>query len=135
MKTVKYTIHISSKSIWFLINYVVIIILPQRKTVVSLIKSGTGIASYKIFNGYIDPNRKVPQHVHFRCGWVYNNNSLKKIGISYLLQPSFLKQEMDHDEIYEDTWETKNMNGYHILKRMCYQLLSFMLDIQKVWMN
>ena len=30
-----------------------------------------------------------------------------KIGESYKLQPSLLKQELEHDEIYEDTWEAK----------------------------
>ena len=30
-----------------------------------------------------------------------------KKGVSYKLQPSLLKQEMEHDEIYEDTWEAK----------------------------
>ena len=29
------------------------------------------------------------------------------IGVSYKLQPSLLKQQMDHYEIYEDTWEDK----------------------------
>ena len=32
---------------------------------------------------------------------------MKRIGESYKLQPSILKQEMEHDEIYEDTWEEK----------------------------
>ena len=32
---------------------------------------------------------------------------LKKIGESYKLQPLLLKQEMEHDEFYEDTWEEK----------------------------
>ena len=31
----------------------------------------------------------------------------KKIGFSYKLQPKLLKQEMEHDEIYEDNWEDK----------------------------
>ena len=57
------------------------------------------------------------------------------MGINYKLQPSLLKQEMDHDESHEDTWEKKNMNGYLILKTMCYQLLSVILDIQKGWKN
>ena len=30
---------------------------------------------------------------------------MKKIGISYKLKSSLLKQEMENDEIYEDTWE------------------------------
>ena len=32
----------------------------------------------------------------------------EKIGESYKLQPSLLKQEMEHDEYYEDTWEEKD---------------------------
>ena len=37
------------------------------------------------------------------------DKSLRKIGESYKLQKSLLKQELEHDEIYEDTWgETEN---------------------------
>ena len=32
---------------------------------------------------------------------------MKKSGVSSKLQPSLLKQEVEHDEIYEDTWEAK----------------------------
>ena len=32
---------------------------------------------------------------------------MKKIGESYKLQESLLKKELEHDEIYEDTWEEK----------------------------
>ena len=32
---------------------------------------------------------------------------MKKIGVSYKLQPSLLKQELAHDEIVEDTWEAR----------------------------
>ena len=35
------------------------------------------------------------------------NRSLLKIGESYKLQPSLLEQELENDEIYEDTWEVK----------------------------
>ena len=38
---------------------------------------------------------------------MHNNKSLKKIGERHKLQPLLLKQEMEHDEIYEDTWEEK----------------------------
>ena len=58
-----------------------------------------------MFNGYIDQNKKILQYVHFRCGRVHFNNSLRKIGISFNLEKSLRKQEMDHDETYEDTWE------------------------------
>ena len=32
---------------------------------------------------------------------------MKKIGERYRLQPSLLKQELEHDEIYEDIWAEK----------------------------
>ena len=35
------------------------------------------------------------------------DESLRKIGGNYKLQPSLLKQEMEHDEVYEDTWEAR----------------------------
>ena len=85
--------------------YLVLNNLTQWRSVVKLIRNG--IFSLKIFNGYVDRNKKLPQYVHFRCGRVHNNKSLKKIGESYKLQPSLLKQEIDHDESYEDTWEAK----------------------------
>ena len=41
---------------------------------------------------------------------------MKKIGISYKLHSSLLKQELDHDEIYEDTWEDKEHEWLPYLK-------------------
>ena len=43
------------------INYVVSNNLPECRTVVSLIKNGSGIVSLKIFNSYVDQIKKVPQ--------------------------------------------------------------------------
>ena len=63
--------------------------------------------SLKIFNGYVDENKKIPQYVHFRSGRVHINQSLKKIGESYKLQKRLLQRELEHDEIYEDTWEAR----------------------------
>ena len=59
----------------------------------------------------------------------------KKIGESYKLQPSLIKHELEHDEIYEDTWKAKEKNGYLMLKITYYQLHSIILDIQRVWRN
>ena len=86
-------------------SYVVLNKLPQWRSVVNLIKNGAGNVSLEIFNGYVDENKKIPQKVHFRCGRVHINRSLKKIGESYKLQPCLLKQELEHGEIYADTWE------------------------------
>ena len=74
---------------------------------VKLIKNGVGIIPLKGFNRYVDQNKKIPQYVHFRFGRVHINESLKKIGESYKLQESFLRKDLEHDEIYEDTWEEK----------------------------
>ena len=86
-------------------SYAVLNNLPQKRNVVILLKNGAGIISLKIHTCYVDKNKKTPQFVHFRCGSVHIICSLKKIGISYKSQTSLLKQEMEHDESYEDTWE------------------------------
>ena len=54
-------------------TYVVLNDLAQWRTVFSLIKNGSGILSSKIFNGYVDPVKKIPQYVHFRCGRVHSS--------------------------------------------------------------
>ena len=116
-------------------SYVVLSNLPQWRTVVSLIKNGSGTVSFNIFNGYVDQVKKIPQYVHFRCGLLHIKDSLKNIGESYKLQSCLLKQELEHDEIFEDTWQEKKMYGCLILKNTCYQLLPVMLYIQKEWKN
>ena len=88
-------------------SYVVLNNLPQWRRIVDFIKNGDGIVSLKTFNGYVHQNKKIPQYVHFRCGRIHNNESLKKLGESYKLQESLLKKELEHDEIYEDTWEER----------------------------
>ena len=62
--------------------------LAQWRSVVKLIKNAAGVISFKLLNGYVDQNKKIPQYVHFRCGRVHINKSLKKIGESYKLQES-----------------------------------------------
>ena len=64
-------------------SYVVLKSLTQWRSVVKLIKNGAGIVSLKKFNGYVDQNKKRPQYVHFRCGRVHINKSLKKTGEIY----------------------------------------------------
>ena len=106
-KIVEYNLYLIAHNGSDFDSYVVLNNLPQWRSVVKLIKNGAGIISLKIFNGYIDPVKKIPQYVHFRCGRVHINKSLRKIGESYKLQKSLLKKELEHDEIYEDTWEAK----------------------------
>ena len=81
--------------------------LPQWGSVVKPIKNGRGIVSLKIFNGYVDPVKKIPQFVHFGCGKFHINQILKKIGKSYKLQESLFKEELEHGESFEDPWEAR----------------------------
>ena len=88
-------------------SYVVLINLPQRRTDVSLIKNGSGIVFLRKLNGSVDQKKGFPQKVPSRCGLLHIKDSSKNIGKSYTLQSCLLKQELEHDEIYEDTWEEK----------------------------
>ena len=97
IRIVKYTLYFIAHNGSGFDRYAVMNNLPQCRAVVSLIKNGSGIVSLKIFNGYVDENKKIPQHVHFRFGRVHIKNSLRKVGISDKIQPSLLKQETNHD--------------------------------------
>ena len=90
--------------------------LPQWRTVVSLIKNWSGFVSLKIFKGYVDPVKKFPQYVHFRCGFFLIEDSLKNIGKRYELQECLLKQELEHDEIFADNLEKKENELLSYLK-------------------
>ena len=58
-------------------SYVVLYNLPHWRTVVSLAKNLLEIVSPKIFNGYVDQNKKIPRNVHFISGILQIKNSLK----------------------------------------------------------
>ena len=105
-KIVKYNLFLIAHKGSGFNSYVVLNNLPQWRNV-KLIKNGSGIVSLKIFNGYVDQNEKIPQYVHLRCGLLHMKDSLKNIGKSSKLQPCLLKQELEHDEIFEDNWEEK----------------------------
>ena len=104
-KIVEYNLYLIAHNGSGFDSYVVLNNLTQWRSVVKPIKNGAGIVSLKIFNGYVDPVKKFPQFVQFRCGRVHINQKLRKTGESYKLQESLLKKELEHDEIYEDTWE------------------------------
>ena len=106
-KIVEFNLSLIDHSVSGFDSYVALNILPQWPSVVKLIKNGVGIVSLKIFNGYVNQNKKTSQYVHLRCGKVYINKKLKEIGESYKLQENLLKIELEHDEIFEDTWEAK----------------------------
>ena len=44
-------------------------------------------------------------------------DSLENIGKSYKLQPFLLKQELEHDETFEDNWEEKENERLPYLKK------------------
>ena len=97
-------------------SYNVSIKLLQWRTVVNIFKNGAGIVSPKKYNGFVDKDKKIPHYVPFRYGRVHIDKSLKKKGIKYKLKPLLLKQELDHDEIYGETWEDKENEWLPYLK-------------------
>ena len=115
-KIVKYNLYLIAHKGSGFDSYVVLNNLPQWRTVVILIKNGSGIVTPKIINGYVDPDKKTPQYVHLRCGLLHIKDSLKNIGKSYKLQESLLKQKLEHDEIFEDNWEEKEDKWLPYLK-------------------
>ena len=86
---------------WVILNN-----FPCVKHIADIIKNGKGIISMKIFNGYIHNGKKqIPQYRIFRCGMTHLNYSLEKLGKTFKLQKELLKTEMNHDEVYSDTWK------------------------------
>ena len=59
-------------------SYIVINNLPRWQSVVILIKNGAGVISLKMFNGYVDQNKKNPRCVQFRCVRVDIKSIVKK---------------------------------------------------------
>ena len=114
-KIVKYNLYLTAHKGSGFDSYVVLNNLPQWRTF-KLIKNGSGIVSLKIFNGHVDQNKKIPQYVHFRCGLLHIRDSIKNIGKSYKLQECPLKQELELDEFFEDTWEEKENEWLPYLK-------------------
>ena len=114
-KIVRYNLYLIAHKGSGFDSYVVLNNLLQWRTV-SLIKNGSGLVSLKIFNGYVDQNKKTPQYVHFRCGLLHIKDSLKNIGRSYKLQETLLKKELEHYEIFEDNWEEKENEWLPYLK-------------------
>ena len=80
----------------------------DKHIVGDIIKNGKGIIELKVFNGYIYKNNKqIPQYLHFRCGMTHLNYSLKKLGKTFELQKELIKTEINHNEVYSDTWKDK----------------------------
>ena len=107
-KVVEYNLQIhahngSGFDTWIILNN----LLPD-KHIVDINKIGKGIISLKVSNGYIHNGKKqIPQYLIFRWGMTHLNYSLKKVEKTFKLQKKLLKTEMNHDEIYSDTWKDK----------------------------
>ena len=80
---------------WIVLNN-----LSCDKRIVNTIKNGKSIIELKVFNGYIEKNKKqIPQYLHFRCGMTHLKYSLAKLGKTFKFQKELLKTEMEHDEV------------------------------------
>ena len=66
-KIVEYILYLIAQNGSGFDSYVVLNNLPQWRSVVNLIKNGAGTVSLKIFNGYVDQNKKIPHYVNSRC--------------------------------------------------------------------
>ena len=106
-KIVKYILYLLAHKGSGFDSYVVLNILLQWRTVVSLIKSGLSTVSFKIFNGYVDECKNIPQYFSFRCGLLHIKDSFINNRKNYKLQECLLKQDLEHDENFEDNWEEK----------------------------
>ena len=90
---------------WIILNN-----LPEGCKIMNMIKNGKGIISLKIFNVMVDVksySKSKLQYLTFTCSMNHMKSSLRKLGETYKLQSELMKQEMNHTEIYEDTWKSK----------------------------
>ena len=89
-------------------SWIILDNLPEWARITSMIKTGKGIINMKIYNGMCDVksnSKGKPQYLIFNCSANHMKSSLRKLGETYKLQAEVLKQEIDHTEIYEDTWQ------------------------------
>ena len=103
-KTVEYNLRLHAHNGSGFDTWIVLNNLPCGKHIFDVIKNGKGIIELKVFNGYVG-NKQIPQYLHFRSGMTHLNYSLKTLGKTFWLQKEVLKTEMNHDEVYSDTWE------------------------------
>ena len=117
-KVVEYNLQLHAHNGSGFDNWIILNNLPCNKHIVGdIIKNGKGIISLKVFNGYIEKDKKqIPQYLHFRCGMTHLNYSLKKLGKTFELQKELLKTEMKHDDVYEDTWRNKKSERLDYVK-------------------
>ena len=89
----------------------------DKHIVGDIIENGKVIIELKVFNGYIEKNKKeFPQYVHFRCGMTHLNYSSKKLGKTFKVQKELLKTEMNYGEVYSDTWKDRKHEWLDYIK-------------------
>ena len=82
-RVLEYNLHLHAHNGSGFDTWIVLNILLCDKRIVNIIENGKGIIELKIFNGYVEKNKKqTPQYLHFRCGMTHLNYSLKKVKLS-----------------------------------------------------
>ena len=110
-KILDYNLHLQANNgsgydTWVFLNN-----LSCDKRIVNNFNKGKGIFEFKVFNGYVEKNKKqIPQYFHFRFGMTHLNFSPKKLGKTFKLQKELLKTEIDHDEIDDCNYKGKTDN-------------------------
>ena len=77
--------------------------------------------------------KQIPQNINFRCGMTPLIYSLLKLGKTFKLPKELLKTERNRDEIDENIWREKKMNGCLMLKMTFSVLLTHTPHIINVW--
>ena len=117
-KNVEYNLQLHALNSSGFDTWIILYNLPcDKHNVGDIIKNGKGIIELKAFNGYIEKNRKqTPQYLNFGCCMTHLTYSLKKLGRTFKLQKELLKTEMNHDEVYSDTWKNKKHEWLEYVK-------------------
>ena len=112
-------------------SYLVLNNIPQLMTIVSLIKNWSAFVFFKIFNGYVDQNKKFRNLFIFYVEEFILIFRWKKICFFINYNQVYLKKKWIKTQFMETIGKTKNMNGYLIFETICYQLVSVMLGMVK----
>ena len=73
------------------------------------------------------------KYLYFRFGLTHLKYSFKMLGKTFNLQNEILKTEMNHDEVYVDTWKDKKNVCFDFVKNDVLRTFFLMLDIVKQW--
>ena len=107
-KIVEYNLQLHAHIVSGFKNWIKLTNLPCDKHIVKKIKNGKLIISMRIFKGSIyNGEKQILQYLILRSGMTNLKYSLKKLSKTFQLQKELLKTEMNHDEVYSDTWRDK----------------------------